>query len=73
MKIQTAVEVLKLVQDGYNTYSKILEKTQKDCMITHHFKNAKKLGLIEQTKEGTRKQYRLTEKGRKFLDLMNTE
>ncbi len=70
MRIETAANILKLITEGHDTVSKLIDHTHNHS-IGYQLKTAEAEGLIEkQIKTGQRtRPYKLTEKGKRFLAL----
>ena len=69
MQIRKAVELLKNIQEGYDTISSLILHTGNHS-IGYLLKQAQEFGFIKQYQKGRKKPYRLTEKGEQFLELM---
>ena len=69
MQMRKAVELLQNIQDGHNTVSALILYTGNHS-IGYLLSQAQEFEFIEQYKEGRKKPYKLTEKGKAFLELM---
>ena len=69
MQMKKAVELLQMVKKGHNTVSDLIIHTENHS-IGYLLNQAQEFGFLEQYKDGRKKPYKLTEKGSKFLELM---
>jgi len=72
MQMRKAVELLKNIRLGHDTVGDLIIYTGNHS-IGYLLSQALEFGFIEQYEEGRKRPYRLTEKGKKFLELMGDD
>ncbi len=69
MQMKKAIELLKMIKEGHDTVSDLIIYTENHS-IGYLLNQAQEFGFLEQYQDGRKKPYKLTEKGKKFLEIM---